>query len=583
MKRYRNLCIILLAAVMLAAGALALVFKPDKKPDTTEAPSLGIIKSVGSSDTLRVSPGEEVTLLVVAKNGAQVYVKWGAERYDAKAPTKQEGYSAYFVKIKMPSSAEAVESMGEILAVAALDGQTEQMKGPEIVIVTPEKRPVTTKETEPPVYDVDNFNPTYIDTAQQAKPFISDAIGKATTNGHTAPFTGNQMAIVTADRADTKPLNSESDYVPYFPALARGTMDFVVGESSSIDEDEGTTYYYYDLASGIKVKRDSVILQPGSSMPENSLRLNSVYGSDGELTIRLESTWKVPYFVNLENQYYYSSHGKLFNVTDFTATGLTITFNYTTGATGEFDCAGSDVVSSCSWSLSPENKTAALRFNFRQPGQYYGYSLYYEGNETVITIKGKPKSLAGSIVVLDPGHGFDDAGATGLGEAVKESDINILIAYQVKTVLEQQGVTVYMTRYGDDDISLEGRKILARNLKPDLFVSIHANGSENTSSIGTSAYYYKPFSMSLASNIYYELLAVYRNNLYPSQPELYDDIAGEVRYYPFSVTRLEECPSALVEVGFMTNDAECYMLTRTENQQLIGQAIARGICVTLTQ
>lgn len=583
MKKYRNIAVVILAFIVLAAGVLVLVLKDSKEAEAENLPSLGIIKSVGSSDTLRVSPGEEVTLLVVAKNGAEVYVKWGAERYDAKSPSKEEEYSAYLVKVKMPSSADAIESMGEILAVASFEGQTEQKKGPEIIVITPESRPSTTKETEPPVYNVDNYNPTYIDTAQQVKPFISEAISKATTNSYTAPFTGNQMAIVTADRADTKPLNAESDYVPYFPTFARGTMDFVVGESSSVDEDEGTTYYYYDLASGVKVKRDSVTLQPGSSMPENSLKLNSVYSGNGELTMRFESTWKVPYFVNLENQYYHTSHGKLFNVTDFTATGLSIAFNYTTSASGEIDCKGSDVVSDCSWSLSPENKTATLRFNFRQAGQYYGYSFYYEGNETVITIKNKPKGIAGSVVVLDPGHGFDDVGATGLNEAVYESDINIRIAYQVKTILEQQGVTVYMTRYGNDDINLEGRKIFARNLKPDLFVSIHANGSENTSRIGTSAYYYKPFSMPLASNIYYELIAAYRNNIYPSQPELFDEIAGEVRYYPFSVTRLDECPSALVEVGYMTNDAECYMLTRTENQQIIGQAIARGITATLTQ
>ena len=581
MKRYRNIFLAVVAVLAVIAAAVICFTGGGKEP--SEEASADIIKSVGSSDTLRVSPGEEITLLVVAKSGAEVYVKWGSDRYDAKKPSESDGYSAYFVKIKMPSSADAVESMGEIMAVANLDGQTQQLGGPEIIVVDSASRPSTTTKKDPSVYDIDNYSPSYIDTAQQIKPSLHDAINKATTQSFTAAFTGNQMAVVTADAADTKPLNADSDYVPYYPALAKGTMDFVVGESSNIDEDEGTTYYYYDLASGLKVKRDSVVLQPGSSMPENSLKVNSVYASDGELTIRLGSTWKVPYFVNLENQYYYSDHGKLFNVTDFTSTGISFTFNYTTSATGTVDCSASDVISTAEWSVSPENKTAVLKLNFRQPGVYYGYRLYYEGEETVITFKSKPKGLQSSVVVLDPGHGFDDGGATGLNEAVKESDINILVAYQVKTALEQQGVTVYMTRYGDDDINLEGRKIFARSVKPDLFVSIHSNGSENPDSIGTSAYYYKPFSMSLASNIYYEVLAVYRNNLYQGQPELYSEISRGVMYYPFSVTRLDECPSVLVEIGFMTNDKECYMLTRTENQQLIGQAIARGICSTLTQ
>lgn len=585
MKRYRNICLAVIAVLVLAIGVGAAVHfvNGKEKAEDVNASAQNIIRSVGSSDTLRVSPGEEITLLIVAKNGAEVYVKWGSSRYDAKMPSTDEGYSAYFVKIKMPANAEEISSMGEITAVASLDGQTEQMKGPEIIVVVPEIRPTTTGTTEPPVYDIENYNPTYTDTEQQVLPSLNDAISKATTNAFTQPFTGNQMAVVTAERADTKPLNSESDYVPYFSALAKGTMDFVVGESSNIDEDEGETYYYYDLASGVKVKRDSVVLQPASSMPENALKVNSVYGSGGELTIRLQSTWKVPYFVNLENQYYYANNGKLFNVTDFTATGLTLTFNYTTQATGEIDCSASDIVSSASLSVSAANKTATLRFSFRNPGVYYGYDLYYEGNETVITIKKKPKGLAGSVVVLDPGHGKESCGATGLSDAVKESDINILVAYQVKTALEQQGVTVYMTRYGDEDISLEGRKIFARSVKPDLFVSLHCDGSENKNSIGPSTFYYKPFSMALASNIYYEVLAVYRNSLYADKPEVFDELSRGVKYYPFSVTRLDECPSTLVEMGFLTNDAECYMLTRTENQQLIGQAIARGICATLTQ
>ena len=88
--------------------------------------------------------------------------------------------------------------------------------------------------------------------------------------------------------------------------------------------------------------------------------------------------------------------------------------------------------------------------------------------------------------------------------------------------------------------------------------------------------------MSLAENIYDEIVTVYRDNLYYGRSELYGEIARGVKYYPFSVARLEECPSTLIEIGFMTNDAECYMLTLPENQRLLGQAIARGICNTLS-
>ncbi len=580
------------AFVTLAAVFAVLYTVAEKNPDfmrrDTEADntvqSADIIKSVSPADRMSVCPGEEIAIMVVAKSEAEVFVRLGANEYKAEKQGAATGDTAFFAKIKMPTDVSGISSLGAVRVVAILDGQTQQMQGPQInPVILQNSNGITAPNTGTTKFEVGNFNPTYIDVEQQVLPSISDAINRATTNSFYTPFTGNQMAVVSVDYADVKPVGNGSDYVPYYPALPRGTMDFVVGESESIDPDEGTTDYYYDLSCGLKVKRDSVVLQPASSMPENSLSVNSVYGSGGELTVRLSSTWKVPYTIHLENQEYYTRNSKEFYVSDFTATAVSFTFSYTGSATGSIDCSQSDVISSASWSVSRDSQTATLYMQLRQQGVFYGYSLSYEGGETVLTIKGRPKALVGSVVVLDPGHGYDDPGATGLSGQVKESDINILVAYQVKDALEAQGVTVYMTRYGDDDINLEGRKIFGRTVKPDLFVSIHSNASENTSSIGTSAFYYKPYSMSLAENIYDEIVTVYRDYLYYGQPELYGEIARGVKYYPFSVARLDECPSTLIEIGFMTNDAECYMLTLPENQQLIGQAIANGICRTLTQ
>lgn len=593
MKNSRNLYLLLCGAFVALAALFAVLYtvaesNPDFLKRTTEADSTAqstdIIKSVSPADRMSVCPGEEIAIMVVAKSEAEVFVRLGANEYKAEKQGEATGDTAFFAKIKMPADVSGISSLGSVRVVAMLDGQAQQMQGPQInPVILHNSNGTTSSGTGTTKFEVGNYNPTYIDVEQQVLPSISDAINRATTNSFYTPFTGNQMAVVSVDYADVKPVGNESDYAPCYPALPRGTMDFVVGESESTDPDEGTTDYYYDLSCGLKVKRDSVILQPASSMPENSLRVNSVYGSDGELTIRLSGTWKVPYTVNFENQEYYTRNSKEFYVSDFTATAVSFTFSYTGSATGNIDCSQSDVISSASWSVSRDSQTATLYMPLRQQGVFYGYSLSYEGEETVLTIKGRPKALAGSVVVLDPGHGYDDPGATGIGGAVKESDINILVAYQVKDALEAQGVTVYMTRYGDDDINLEGRKIFARTVKPDLFVSIHSNASENTSSIGTSAFYYKPYSMSLAENIYDEIVTVYRDYLYYGQAELYGEIARGVKYYPFSVARLDECPSTLIEIGFMTNDAECYMLTLPENQQLLGQAIAKGICNTLTR
>jgi N-acetylmuramoyl-L-alanine amidase len=80
-------------------------------------------------------------------------------------------------------------------------------------------------------------------------------------------------------------------------------------------------------------------------------------------------------------------------------------------------------------------------------------------------------------VVIDPGHGGDDAGAKGSGGAV-EKDVVLQIARRLKAALEGRlGVRVLMTRDGDEALSIDRRTALANNNKADLFISLHANRS----------------------------------------------------------------------------------------------------------
>jgi N-acetylmuramoyl-L-alanine amidase len=83
-------------------------------------------------------------------------------------------------------------------------------------------------------------------------------------------------------------------------------------------------------------------------------------------------------------------------------------------------------------------------------------------------------------IVLDPGHGGDDAGARGLGKTV-EKDYVLQFARRLKAAIESRiGVRVLLTRDNDDNIGPDQRTALANNNKADLFVSLHANASLRT-------------------------------------------------------------------------------------------------------
>lgn len=78
------------------------------------------------------------------------------------------------------------------------------------------------------------------------------------------------------------------------------------------------------------------------------------------------------------------------------------------------------------------------------------------------------------VVVLDPGHGGSESGAIYGG--LVEKDVNLKVASYCKAALEQYGgVTVYMTRYGDDYVGLAERTDIAKNYGANAFVSIHMN------------------------------------------------------------------------------------------------------------
>ena len=120
--------------------------------------------------------------------------------------------------------------------------------------------------------------------------------------------------------------------------------------------------------------------------------------------------------------------------------------------------------------------------------------------------------LHGATVVLDPGHGGIETGASGPNGLV-EKDLNLTVALLTKAALEREGATVVLTRTADYRVTLEARGDLIQRLRPPLFVSIHHNGGHDGPSDkpGTEMYYqYRyPASKRLAGLLYEEVFAVY--------------------------------------------------------------------------
>ncbi len=82
------------------------------------------------------------------------------------------------------------------------------------------------------------------------------------------------------------------------------------------------------------------------------------------------------------------------------------------------------------------------------------------------------------VIVIDPGHGGHDPGAIGVSPGIKESDVTLASARQLAQFLRQDPrFQVVLTRDSDVFLPLERRIILARDIRADLFISLHADAA----------------------------------------------------------------------------------------------------------
>lgn len=182
----------------------------------------------------------------------------------------------------------------------------------------------------------------------------------------------------------------------------------------------------------------------------------------------------------------------------------------------------------------------------------------------------KPGLVKDKLIVLDAGHGGSDPGAQRAG--VSEKDLTLQITNQLKKRLIQMGARVVMTRSDDTFISLEERVKITNENQPDLFVSIHINALESTSSIyGIETYYQTEQSRPLAMAIHQQLV---------QGLGVPDRSVRKARFYVINHTPV---PAILAEVGFISNPQERDNLGATDYQGKIADSVSAGIVQFLTE
>ena len=337
---------------------------------------------------------------------------------------------------------------------------------------------------------------------------------------------------------------SSTDYSRLTP-LPKGTMASVTGKNGE--------WLRLDYGAWINSKETKII--SGAVAPQTVIR-SVGYRQLAEATeIRFPLETAVPVSVEQGNN------------------AFTLTLYNTTAQTDTIRLDDNRLISRLDWQqVSPTQ----IKYTFNLKNiQQWGYKLRYDNTTLVLTLRHPPhlenskrSPLSGIKIVLDPGHGGKESGASG-PTGYLEKDVNLIISQLLRDELVKRGAKVVMTRDDDRDVSLGERQVIINTEEPAIALSIHYNSlpdngdAENTKGFGT--FWYHPQSHSLA--VFLQNYVV-KNLRKPAYGVFWNNLA---------LTRPHAAPAVLLELGFMSSPYEFEEIVNPQAQKKMANILADGI------
>lgn len=259
---------------------------------------------------------------------------------------------------------------------------------------------------------------------------------------------------------------------------------------------------------------------------------------------------------------------------------------------------------------SKSSRTGRAAKNSKEKDQDEDDAMAHEARPTANGDRSLIRALGLKIgkIVIDPGHGGHDTGTIG-PNGIREKDVVLDVGRKLGKMLQQRlGAEVVYTRSDDTFIPLETRTAIANRERADLFVSIHANSSDDPDARGVETYYLNFTSSRDALEVAARENAVSEKSIHELQDlvkkialkekieesrefagdvqtSLYTSLASKnsalrnrgVKKAPFIVLIGANMPSILAEVSFVSNPEDARKLQTQERRQQIADSLYRGI------
>ncbi len=251
----------------------------------------------------------------------------------------------------------------------------------------------------------------------------------------------------------------------------------------------------------------------------------------------------------------------------------------------------------------PEKTTVAAKKSPRYP-EIRQAQPTADGQRSLIRALG----LKVGRIVIDAGHGGHDTGTIG-PNGLLEKDLVLDVALRLGRLLKgRMGADVIYTRDDDTFVPLETRTAIANQQQADLFISVHANSSQDASARGVETYYLNfnpsPDALEVAARenavseksvhelgdlvkkiALKEKVEESREFAADVQHSLYQGLAGKdgtmrdrgVKKAPFIVLIGANMPSILAEIAFVSNPSDERRLETPEYRQKIAESLYKGV------
>jgi len=199
---------------------------------------------------------------------------------------------------------------------------------------------------------------------------------------------------------------------------------------------------------------------------------------------------------------------------------------------------------------------------------------------------------APKLIVIDAGHGGKDSGTGNRQLKLLEKTFTLDVGRRLKKDLEQRGYRVVLTRANDAFVPLTLRPEMANHAGADLFISLHFNSLPDDAGVsGIETYAFTPAglrSTAVAERSRDDRLAYPGNRSdhwnFVLGAALHRRLLGELKGVDrglkrarFVVLKTIQCPSVLVELGFLSNKVEARKISTPVYRERIAEAMADGI------